>query len=109
MNYVKAAKTDELLATGKKKVTLGDKVILLAKVGFDYYAVDNTCTHMGGSLYDGVLDGNQIKCPRHGSIYDVTNGKVAQRGTLLFIKVKVSDLTSYPVKVEGNDILIGIE
>jgi 3-phenylpropionate/trans-cinnamate dioxygenase ferredoxin subunit len=109
MMYVKVAQTTELSAGEKKKISLEDKEILLTNIQNSYYAVDNTCPHMGGSLYDGILDGSHIICPKHGSIFDVTTGKVVQSGKLFFIKVKVHDLHSYPIKIEGTDIIIGIE
>jgi 3-phenylpropionate/trans-cinnamate dioxygenase ferredoxin component len=109
MNYVKVAQTTELTEVNKKKIFWEDKVILLTKIQNNYYAIDNTCSHMGGSLYDGKLDGSHIVCPKHGSIFDVTTGQVVQSGKLFFMNVKVHDLHSYPVKVEGTDLLIGIE
>lgn len=109
MNYVKVAQTTELTAGAKKKISIEGKEILLANIQNSYYAVDNTCPHMGGSLYDGNLIGSHIVCPKHGSVFDVTNGKVVESGKLLFIKVKVHNLYSYPVKIEGTDLLIGID
>ena len=109
MEYVKVAQTTELGAENKKKITWKGKDILLTKIQDSYYAIDNTCPHMGGSLYEGDLEGSHIVCPRHGSVFDVTNGKVVQPGKLLFIKVKVHDIQSYPVKIEGTDILLGME
>lgn len=108
MAYIKAAQTNELLPGNKKKVLLEEKEILLANIQGTYYAIDNTCPHMGGSLADGTLEGSQIICPKHGSIFDVRTGQVVQSGKILFIKVKVNDLQRYPVKVEGTDILIEI-
>ena len=109
MKYVKATQTAELKAGGKMKVTLEGRDILITNIQNSYYAVDNTCPHMGGSLFDGKLDGNNIVCPKHGSVFDVTTGKVVHGGKMLFISVKVHDLQSYPVKIEGSDLLIGIE
>ena len=109
MEFMKAARTEDIKEGGKKIILLGDKTLLLTHVGGEYYAIDNRCTHMGGSLYDGVLSGDVIKCPRHGTQFDVKTGKVVQRGKIVFIPVKASDTRAYPVKVEGEDILIGIE
>jgi len=109
MNYIKVAQTTELTAGKKMKVSLKNKEILLTNIQNSYYAVDNRCPHMGGSLYDGKLVGSRIICPKHGSIFDVTTGKVFQSGKMFLVKVKVNDLHSYPVKVEGNDLLVGIE
>ena len=54
------------------------KEILLTNIQDSYYAVENKCPHMGGSLYEGELKGNLIICPKHGSMFDITNGKVFQ-------------------------------
>lgn len=109
MKFVKLAQTTDVPPGSKIKVTYESKVILLTNIDNNFFAVDNTCTHMGGSLADGKLEGKQIICPKHGSIYDVTTGQVVERGRLFFVKVRVTDLQSYPVKIEGTDILIGIE
>lgn len=109
MTYVKAAQTMDIPEGSKKKISIEGKDILLTHINDAFYAVDNTCTHMGGSLYEGNLDGNHIVCPRHGSIFDVTTGKAVEAGKFLFMKVKIRDLINYPVKIEGTDLLVGIE
>jgi 3-phenylpropionate/trans-cinnamate dioxygenase ferredoxin subunit len=109
MRYVKVAAATELAASNKKLVTVDGAAILLVHADGSYYAVDNTCPHMGGSLFEGKLQGTQVTCPRHGSVFDVADGRVIRPGTLMFIKVKVHDITTYPVRVEGADVLVGIE
>jgi len=109
MEFKLIAQTSELPNGKKKKVVFEDREILLVNIDDSIYAVDNKCTHMGGSLYDGNLDGYSIICPRHGSGFDVRTGKLTQTGKMLLIKVKAKDLHTYPVKIEGTDILIGIE
>lgn len=109
MRYVKAAQTTQLNDGGKLKVRLEDKDYLLTRIGDAYFAIDNACSHMGGSLYDGQLQGSRAVCPRHGSVFDVKTGQVVKPGKLFMISVRVEDLRSYPVQVEGTDILIGID
>ncbi len=109
MQYIKVAQTDEVKPGEKKKISLKDKVLLLTNVEGTYYAIDNKCPHMGGSLYEGKLDGGTITCPKHGSVFDVSTGKVVKNGKIVFINLKVNDTKVYPVKIEGNDILIGME
>jgi 3-phenylpropionate/trans-cinnamate dioxygenase ferredoxin subunit len=109
MQYVKVANTSEMKNGEKKIVTIDDKVILLTQIGNTYYAIDNRCPHMGGSLYDGILDGNTITCPKHGSVFDVRTGEVVQSGKIAFIRLNVKDTRAYPVIVEGTDILVGAE
>ena len=109
MQYFKAAQKNELRAGEKKKIEQSGKVILLTNIGGTYYAIDNKCPHMGGSLYDGNLDGDQIICPKHGTVFDVRTGKVSKNGKIAFINLKVNDTKTYPVKVDGDDILVGLE
>lgn len=109
MTYVKVAQTSDFDAEAKKKIILEGKEILITKIDGSYYAIDNSCSHMGGSLYDGKLEGFQVVCPRHGSIFDVRTGAVVQRGKLFLAKVKVTDLRGYPVKIEDTDLLIGLD
>jgi len=109
MQYVTASQTADIKPGEKKKVKLGDKVLLLTNVQGVYHAIDDRCPHMGGSLYEGVFKDSTITCPRHGTSFDVTSGKVVKSGKIAFIRLNVSDTRAYPVKVEGSDILIGID
>lgn len=108
MEYIKVAQTSDLAQGSKKIIRLEDRIILLVNIDDDFYAIDNTCPHMGGSLYEGTLEGTSIVCPRHGSAFDVTTGKNVQNAKILFLKFKVEDVHSYPIKVEGSDVLISI-
>ena len=109
MRYVVAAQTTELSVGRKKKIMLEGQEILLANVNNSFYAVDNRCPHMGASLFDGTMDDGLIICPKHGSVFDIKTGKAAMGGKMLFFRIKVHDLRSYPVKIEGTDVLIGLE
>jgi len=109
MEYVKVAQTGEVKPGEKKKVTADGKVLLLTNIGGTYYAIDNKCPHIGGSLYDGILEGDTITCPWHGTVFDVKTGKTIKGGKIAFMNLKVKDDRAYPVKAEGEDILVGIE
>ncbi len=52
-----------------------DTRIALCRTGGVYYAIDDLCTHDGGPLDQGHLQGQQIECPRHGAKFDVTTGR----------------------------------
>lgn len=109
MNYVKVARISDLAPGSKKKIAMDGKAILLVNLDGLYYAIDNKCPHMGGSLYDGNLEADVIVCPRHGAAFNVKTGKNVHDAKIAFIKMKVNDAQSMPVKVEDEDILVGIE
>ena len=103
MKYVKAAKTGDMLPGESKSVTLekGEHV-LICNVGGTFYAVVDACTHDGGMLGFGTLEGKVVTCPRHGAKFDVTTGRVVELPAR-------APLRTYPLRVQGDDIEISLE
>jgi 3-phenylpropionate/trans-cinnamate dioxygenase ferredoxin subunit len=89
-----------------KKVSLGDRAVLIANVKGTYYAVDNLCTHYAGDLSEGILEGNVVTCPNHGSKFDVTTGKVVSPPAKALGRPDIEDLQTYSVKVEDQYIMV---
>jgi 3-phenylpropionate/trans-cinnamate dioxygenase ferredoxin subunit len=108
MEYIRVADKAELPASKMILVVVGGKEVLLANVDGSYYAIANKCTHLGGSLSKGSLEGSIVTCPRHGSRFDVKTGQAIAGAKIGFIKMSVKDEKSYMVKVEGTDIFVGI-
>ena len=109
MRYVFAAKASELPEGSMIKATVEDRVVLLARLGGEVYALDNKCPHMGGSLADGKLEDGLVVCPRHGAAFEIKTGKNMRGPKLGPLKLKTHDAQAYPVKVEGEDVLVGLE
>jgi nitrite reductase/ring-hydroxylating ferredoxin subunit/uncharacterized membrane protein len=64
--------TDNMLI----KAMAGDTPILLYKRGNTVCAISETCSHAGGPLSEGEVDGNVVQCPWHGSRFDICTGLV---------------------------------
>lgn len=73
-NWDKAAEADELAAGDRKSILIDDVPALLLRIGDDYYAIEDVCTHDGQPLTDGPLHDCQITCPRHGARFDLKTG-----------------------------------
>ncbi len=73
--------------------------VLVAKVNGKYYAIGNTCTHEGCTLSEGMLRGERVECPCHGSTFKVTTGEVV-RGPA------EKPEPTYQVKVENDEIVL---
>jgi 3-phenylpropionate/trans-cinnamate dioxygenase ferredoxin subunit len=65
----------ELPVGGKLLVDVQGRAIALFNVAGEYFAIDDVCTHDGGPLAEGELEGCEIQCPRHGARFDVRTGK----------------------------------
>ena len=108
MKFVAAAATAELANGAMKAVDIDGQELLLAKIEDSYYAVSRRCTHMAENLCLGKLDGRIVTCPRHGARFDLTNGNAVGKAKLLFMSTTPADLATYPVKIEGVEVLIGL-
>jgi 3-phenylpropionate/trans-cinnamate dioxygenase ferredoxin subunit len=100
-DFIKVAETSDIPAGRVKVVVVGDKRVALCNVDGQFFAIDDLCTHDGGSLDQGELDGDVIECPRHGARFDVRTGRV-----LALPAVKA--LNTYPVEVAGNEIRVAL-
>lgn len=109
MGYVIVQGAGDLAPGEMKKFQVAGTDILVANLDGTFVAVANTCTHMGGSLADGVLEGHVVRCPRHGAQFDLMTGKNLGEAKLLFIKTRPADVKSYPVKVENGLIYVEID
>ncbi len=90
------------LAPGKmKRIDAHGRRVLLANVGGRFYAADDTCTHEDASLSTGSLQGACVKCPLHGSRFDLSTGQVLDDPA-------EASLRTYPVRLEGERVLVGL-
>jgi nitrite reductase/ring-hydroxylating ferredoxin subunit/uncharacterized membrane protein len=59
-----------------RRVKVGDARVLLVRRGAEIHAIGEVCSHFGGPLAEGKLDGDTIECPWHGSRFCVKDGSV---------------------------------
>ena len=99
---VKVASVSELSAGEGKVVDAEGQSIALFNRDGTFSAIDNTCTHVGGPLGEGDLVDDTVSCPWHGAAFNVTTGACTGGPA-------ASDVKSFPVKVEGDDVLVELE
>lgn len=98
MAYTLAAKTNEIEEGKGKRFEINGKPIALFKKNGVIFATDEACPHAGGPLSEAELDGETITCPWHGFQYNLKTGQSPQHCTL----------KTYPVKIDGEKILIDV-
>ena len=98
--FQKVAQVSEIPAGGCKNLVLGDREIALFNIDGKICAITNTCPHRGGPLGEGDLEGKTVTCPWHGWQFDVTTGVSPVNPS--------ATIATYEVKVEGNDVLVGV-
>jgi len=109
MDYVRVAGTSDVAEGRIVPVEAGGRKLLLARVGDDFYAAQRKCPHLGFNLCRGSLDGAAVVCPLHKAKFDLATGAIDRDPKLLFLSLKAkSDLAVYPVRVEGEDVFVGV-
>ena len=99
--FVKLAETADVAPGQVRVFDVQGRRIALCNVDGAFYAIDDVCTHDGGPLDQGEIDGHQIECPRHGARFDVRNGRAL---TLPAVR----PVGSYPVRVEDGVVKVGL-
>jgi nitrite reductase/ring-hydroxylating ferredoxin subunit len=61
-----------------KEIEADGNDILVVKTGKIFTAIGNTCTHMGCKLSGGKLESTTVRCPCHGSEFNVMTGEVVK-------------------------------
>ena len=96
------AKASEVPPGSLKHIELEDGTqVRLANVDGTFYAIGGECTHMGGPLGDGELDGTIVTCPWHSGEFDVTTGEV--KGP-----PPADPEPTCEVRVEGDDVQVAV-
>jgi nitrite reductase/ring-hydroxylating ferredoxin subunit len=97
--FVRVASSSEIPLDKMKIVQYKGQPVCLANVKGKYYAIRNTCSHLGGPLAQGKLEGHIVECPWHGSRFDLATGEV-KRGPAQ------TPEPVYEVMVEGTTVLV---
>ena len=98
-DFIRVASIAEIPDPGRKLVEIDDRLVVVIHTAGHFYAIDDVCTHDGGPLGEGDLEGLTIACPRHGAKFDIRDGRAL---TMPATKATVT----HDVKVVGDDVLV---
>lgn len=101
LEYLELMPADDLPNGERFFVDIGDKSVVVFNIAGKFFAIDDVCTHDGGPLGEGKLEGFNVTCPRHGAEFDVRTGKAVKLPA-------VEDVAAYPVQVRDGTIFIGM-
>jgi len=97
--YVKVGRLSDFPSGSLKKVVVAGEDVVVGNVDGKLYAIAGKCTHRGGPLNEGELEGNTVTCPWHGGQFDLATGKVLAPPPL-------KDEPSFDVRIEASDVLL---
>lgn len=100
--FVKVANRKDIADSQMREVQVDGQRICIANIDGKYYAINNTCSHEGGPLADGKLEGYEVECPWHQSRFDMRTGEVKAPPA-------TEPQSVYQIKIEGDDIMIRLD
>ena len=97
-----AAKIAEIPSWGTKLVTVAGREVLLVNVKGTIHAMEPECPHQGAPLSGGIIkDADHITCQRHGYRFSLQTGACDNFPDY--------SLKIYPVRIEGDDVLVELD
>ena len=97
--WVTVAKVGELAPGSHRVVDVDGASVAVFNVGGEYYAIEDVCTHDGGQLTGGVVEGDQVVCPRHGARFCIRTGEV-------MAPPAYEPVAKFPVRVENGEVQV---
>ncbi len=101
---VKVAERNDIPRGGKHVIELDDMEIAVFNVDDEqYYAVENICSHDGGSLGDGrIVNAYEVECPRHGARFDIRTGKA-------LVMPAFEPIEAFPVTLKDGGVYLTVD
>lgn len=97
--FVKVAKKSDIPLSHMKEYQVNGQSVCVANIDGKYFAINNVCSHEGGPLVDGELQGYEVECPWHQSKFDMRTGEVKAPPA-------VESQATYEVRIFGEDIML---
>jgi 3-phenylpropionate/trans-cinnamate dioxygenase ferredoxin component len=98
---VVVCRRDDLKSGEARRFDLGDHRVAVVRIGDDFYAIGDRCSHEDYSLAEGEVweDERELECPRHGSTFDLTTGEACSLPAIKPVPV-------YEVEVAGDEVSV---
>ncbi|MDW0220148.1 MAG: Rieske 2Fe-2S domain-containing protein [Nitrososphaeraceae archaeon] len=96
---VKVAKKSDIPLSHMKEYQVDGQSVCVANIDGKYFAINNVCSHEGGPLADGELQGYEVECPWHQSKFDMRTGEVKAPPA-------VEPQATFEVRIFGEDIMV---
>jgi len=100
-SFYKVAAIQEIPENERLFIEINQIPIVIYSLNGEFFATSDECTHDGGQIGEGQIEGYEIICPRHGARFDIRSGKVTKFPAAI-------DIASYPTRIIEGTLEIGI-
>lgn len=96
-----ACRKDDIEEEDVLGVEIDGSMYAVYRIEEGYFATEGLCSHERSPLADGFVSGDFVECAKHNARFHIPTGKALRKPATV-------DLTTYPVKIEGEEIYLGI-
>ncbi len=97
--WVTVAKVEEIAPGGFRTVDVDGTKVAVFNVGGEFFAIEDVCTHDGGQLTGGTVDGDEVECPRHGARFCIRTGAALTAPAY-------EPTAKFPVRIENGEVRV---
>lgn len=101
-DFVTVASEDQIPEGTLKVFDVGEVRVAVSRVEGEFYAIEDLCTHDGGPLGEGTLQGDEVECPRHGARFSVVTGDALSMPAVTPVKV-------FRTRVKDGQVQVRVE
>lgn len=98
-DWTDVSSVDELVPGAHRVVEVEGTVIAVFNLDGRYYAIEDVCTHDGGTLTGGAVEGGEIVCPRHGARFSIRTGEV-------LAPPAYEPISTFPTRIEAGRVQV---
>ncbi len=100
--FQRVATTAEIPEGGFELCEIDDRLVIVFQQNSNFYCIDDVCTHDGGTLSDGEVQGCEIICPRHGARFDIRDGRALSMPA-------TQDTCAHQIRIEDDEIWVRLQ
>ena len=97
--WVDVAPAADLGPGSWRVVDVDDVQIAVFNVGGEFFAIEDVCTHDGGCLTGGEVEGGEIVCPRHGARFSIRTGEALSAPAY-------EPVSTFPIRIEAGMVQV---
>jgi 3-phenylpropionate/trans-cinnamate dioxygenase ferredoxin subunit len=97
--WIDVASVDELTPGSCRVADMDGTAVAVFNLDGEFYAIEDVCTHDGGVLSNGKVEGKEIVCPRHGARFSIVTGAV-------LAPPAYEDVRTFPVRIADGRVQV---
>lgn len=98
-DWIDVCTEDRLVAGEHIIIDIDGTAVAIFKLGKQFYAVEDVCSHDGSEIASGLVDGDEIICPRHGARFCLKTGEAK-------CAPAYENIATFPIQIKNKRVQV---